>query len=340
MEKRYQVFVSSTYRDLQDERSEVIQALLELDCIPAGMELFPASDETQWELIKRVIDDCDYYIVIIGGRYGSIDADGVSYTEKEFDYAVEKGIPVLIFPIEDPGKIPANKTQISDEAQAKLTAFREKATANRPVKFWISPEDLAGKVSRSLVKETKQRPAEGWVRARYAGDADTLLKLHDRIKELEAAVEAATTQAPAGVEDLAQGADPFVIGYSLPGSPGSARFPTNWFTIIGVVGPLMFDECSEHRMKLAMNDWISRHVPDKRSDILENCFQTIKVQLIALGIIQKSERKRTPSDTQTYWSLTAWGANYVTKLRAVRKTSPPVEGFGLAKYGAIDSSTN
>lgn len=57
MDKRYQVFVSSTYADLQDERQEVMQALLELDCIPAGMELFPAANEDQWTLIKKVIDD-------------------------------------------------------------------------------------------------------------------------------------------------------------------------------------------------------------------------------------------------------------------------------------------
>jgi hypothetical protein len=66
-----------------------MQALLELDCIIAGMELFPASNDDQWTLIKRVIDDCDYYLVIIGGRYGSTDAAGISYTEKEYDSAVE-----------------------------------------------------------------------------------------------------------------------------------------------------------------------------------------------------------------------------------------------------------
>ena len=68
MEKRYQVFVSSTFEDLKIERQEVMQALLELDCIPSGMELFPAADEDQWSLIKRVIDECDYYIVIIAGK--------------------------------------------------------------------------------------------------------------------------------------------------------------------------------------------------------------------------------------------------------------------------------
>ena len=90
MDKRYQVFVSSTYEDLNAERQEVMQALLELDCMPAGMELFPAANDDQWTLIKRVIDDCDYYIVIIGGRYGSIGPEGISYTQMEYAYAVSQ----------------------------------------------------------------------------------------------------------------------------------------------------------------------------------------------------------------------------------------------------------
>ena len=77
MEKRYQVFVSSTYADLKNERSRVIQTLMEMDCIPSGMELFPASDEEQWEFIKRIIDDCDYYLLIIGGKYGKPGPDGL-----------------------------------------------------------------------------------------------------------------------------------------------------------------------------------------------------------------------------------------------------------------------
>lgn len=43
--RKYQVFVSSTYEDLQEHRRHVMQALLELDCFPAGMELFPSSDQ-------------------------------------------------------------------------------------------------------------------------------------------------------------------------------------------------------------------------------------------------------------------------------------------------------
>lgn len=66
---RYQVFVSSTYEDLREERQQVTQAILEMGWFPSGMELFPASDLSQWELIKKVIAESDYYIVIVGGKY-------------------------------------------------------------------------------------------------------------------------------------------------------------------------------------------------------------------------------------------------------------------------------
>src|SRR3989304_7821893 len=111
MDKRYQVFVSSTYEDLREERQEVMQALLELDCIPAGMELFPAASEDQWTLIRRVIDDCDYYIVVIGGRYGSIGPGGISYTPMEYEYALGQNTPVIAFLHKDPGVLAANRTE-------------------------------------------------------------------------------------------------------------------------------------------------------------------------------------------------------------------------------------
>jgi hypothetical protein len=74
VDKRYQVFVSSTFEDLREERAAAISALLQIDCFPAGMELFPAADDDSITLIKSVIEDSDYYLVILGGRYGSLDA--------------------------------------------------------------------------------------------------------------------------------------------------------------------------------------------------------------------------------------------------------------------------
>ena len=68
----YSVFVSSTYEDLREERAAVQKALLQLKCMPIGMELFGSADEETWEFIKRQIDDCDYYVVIVAGNTGPL----------------------------------------------------------------------------------------------------------------------------------------------------------------------------------------------------------------------------------------------------------------------------
>lgn len=91
MKKKYQVFISSTYNDLQEERAAVTQCLLEMNCIPVGMEQFPASNLSQMEYIKMMLDDCDYYILILAGKYGSCDERGIGFTENEYDYALHKG---------------------------------------------------------------------------------------------------------------------------------------------------------------------------------------------------------------------------------------------------------
>ena len=87
-EKRYQVFVSSTSKDLEPERRLVIDALLESSYIPVGMELFSAATESAWPVIERLIDNCDYYIVIVAGRYGTErEGTGKSFTQAEYEYA-------------------------------------------------------------------------------------------------------------------------------------------------------------------------------------------------------------------------------------------------------------
>ena len=155
MDKRYQVFISSTYEDLKEERLEVIQALLELNCIPAGMELFPAADDDQWTLIKQVIDDCDYYIVIIGGRYGSISNTGISYTQMEYEYAIETGKPVISFTHKNPSGISAAKTERTDDGKEKLEEFRN-LVRQKMCKNWETPAELGSVVSRSLIQLVKK----------------------------------------------------------------------------------------------------------------------------------------------------------------------------------------
>jgi hypothetical protein len=164
MLKKYQVFVSSTYTDLKEERAQVIQALLEMKCIPVGMELFPATDTDQLTYIRQEIAESDYYIVIVGGRYGSINPDtGRSYTEDELQIARDLHIPCLAFFREEIDSLPAEKREDDPEKQKKLAAFRDRVL-KKLGKSWTDPKDLAGKVSRSLAQLMQTRPGRGWIR--------------------------------------------------------------------------------------------------------------------------------------------------------------------------------
>lgn len=96
MNKKLQVFVSSTYTDLIEERQAAVEAILDAGHIPAGMELFKAGNESQLKTIYKWIDESDVYMLILGGRYGSVEAkSGKSYTQLEYEYALNKGIPVF-----------------------------------------------------------------------------------------------------------------------------------------------------------------------------------------------------------------------------------------------------
>lgn len=188
MDKRYQVFVSSTYEDLKKEREEVIRALLELDCIPVGMELFPAADDDAWTLIKRVIDDSDYYIVISAGRYGSVHPEtNIGFTEMEYDYALHAGKPALAFLHADRGSIPSDRCENEPRMREKLEAFRDKMR-RKVTKEWNDARDLGAVASRGIVQLMRQKPGVGWIRAdRAASDEAKLenLQLSAEVNRLE-----------------------------------------------------------------------------------------------------------------------------------------------------------
>lgn len=185
MDKRYQVFVSSTYTDLKEERQKVIHALMEMNCIPAGMELFPAADEEQLQFIKRIIDDCDYYLLIIGGRYGSVTDEGISYTEKEYEYALERKIKVIAFLHKNPGQIASDKSEKSLELREKLEQFRSKVVRGRLVKYWQNTEELSRLVASSLMKTIQLYPAVGWVRADKVSNDELLTEINELRKKNE-----------------------------------------------------------------------------------------------------------------------------------------------------------
>lgn len=187
MSKRYQIFVSSTFVDLEEERGKVMKAILNFNCFPAGIELFPAMDEEQFDYIKKIIDDSDYFLLIIAGRYGSVDQNGVSWTEKEYDYAVSRGIPVLAFIHSDYSMLPHNKVDIETNKLKKLEAFKTKVSSGRHYRRWTKSDELASAVVFSLSEVFDYLPRIGWIRANTVdgrdSQNDSILEELERIRE-------------------------------------------------------------------------------------------------------------------------------------------------------------
>lgn len=103
------------------------------------MELFGAANEEQWQIISETIDSSDYYVLIIGQRYGSIIPDGLpdagsSYTEKEFRYAVKKGVPILAFLIDD--NVDVKPRFMDTKNYDKLIEFKDLVKKDRLVEWW------------------------------------------------------------------------------------------------------------------------------------------------------------------------------------------------------------
>lgn len=389
IEKREQVFVSSTFKDLEEERRAVIQTLLEADCIPAGMEMFPASNSQKFDLIKSVIDLCDYYVVIIGGRYGSVDAEAeLSYTEMEYDYAVSKSIPVMGFLHGDAGNIPANKIELDPEMRNRLDSFRQKVE-QRMVKYWKSPDDLGGQVARALIQIRKSEPAVGWIRADQAMTPEVraeLAELRAKVRELTSELGEEKRQQIDGldVSELAQGEEEASLSarieYFMQSQiDADTDYPRNryaaywtvtptWNQIFKHLAPELMDEATEHLMKnslstlclvMSRTDLIGNNddgddeaTGDATGDeedesneeeddtvgrieeahITDESFNDVKVQLVALGLIEQGVKRRNPSNTQNYWRLTDRGHQLILRLRTTRRK--------LVKIGSSDTPTD
>lgn len=174
---RFQIFVSSTYTDLYPVRRKVTEHILSMNHIPAGMEMFSASGQQQWKTIQKAIDNSDYYVLIVGERYGSIsEEDGISYTEKEFNYARSRGIPTLCFLSGDKYTTTRDKRETDTLKIELLENFKKKVLIDQLCDFWEDEDELVRKISAALYKIFVEEPGIGWIRGDVT-DPEALSKL-------------------------------------------------------------------------------------------------------------------------------------------------------------------
>lgn len=183
--KRYQVFLSSTYEDLKDERFAVMESLHLMKCFVAGMEYFPAIDKDQYEYIKKIIDDCDYYLLVLGGRYGTVPpGEDKSYTEKEYDYAVSQGKPVIALLHNNIDSLPSSKCETDETQKQRYANFRKKLKDGRMVDFWRDISELKAKALAAVFAAIEEFPdVPGWIRGDSAANEEILQEINTLRKE-------------------------------------------------------------------------------------------------------------------------------------------------------------
>ncbi|MCA2554059.1 MAG: DUF4062 domain-containing protein [Microcystis sp. M04BS1] len=174
MKKKLQVFISSTYTDLLPERQAAVEAILRAGHIPAGMELFAAGDKSQMEIIKRWIDDSDVFLLILGGRYGSIEPEsGKSYVQIEYEYALSRNKACFAYVIhnDELGRRGQQDYEKFRETQnrAKLEEFRRTLMNGKLVDLWSNADQLKYSINVSLTGTSltdllEEKKLRGWVK--------------------------------------------------------------------------------------------------------------------------------------------------------------------------------
>jgi DNA-binding PadR family transcriptional regulator len=324
MNVKYQIFVSSTYEDLKEEREQVIKAILEMGHIPVGMEMFSAADDEQWKIITRQIDDSDYYVIIAAHRYGSTDPHGLSYTEKEYDYALKKGVPALGFLINESASWSTQKIEKDQSKLLKLNSFKAKIKS-KMVNFWDTKNDLHAKVSIALMKSFTANPRTGWIRANETvGPAVTneLTRLSSENAELRyklnEQIHKSQDDESQKMRDLGNVLISNEVLAYVRQTPNDWGKPihTTLSSIFEIVSVKLVLESSTQEIAsqlalgLSKNTNYYRHWP-----VPENFIVEWIADLSALDLIEPSKKKHALGDNFQYWTLTDLGRRLFKDFR-------------------------
>ena len=334
MAKKHQIFISSTFSDLKAERQAAVEAILTAGHIPAGMELFAAGDESQMDVIKRWIDDSDIYMLILGGRYGSIDPiSKLSYTEIEYSYALEKGKPFF--------SLVLNDKAIDSKAIELESKHREKDNIEKYKSFRVK---VLSKISRLIddckdikigvlesIRQLEGRVSlQGWVRSDSMPNVSPLLNQLSALTNENNEMKSKLKNVPVYYIDedtpIASLEDSISLSITYKLKYGDREKVLNvkltWAEIFGLIAPKLLSIQSDDNIKHYIgNQVVFLNEGEHYSQSLnEQNFQTIKIHLMALNLIEINSATGVP-----FWGLTDLGRKILLKLRSVKKPAEHIE---------------
>lgn len=167
LDRKLQIFVSSTYGDLLPERQMILKTILDAGHIPAGMELFANTGEKVWDVINSWLAASDVVVVLLGASYGSIDPKrGIGYVELEFDTALSLGKRVLCFVLD--GEYLAQKVlehgTFHPTDDPRWVSFYKKLTTGMYCAKPTSVLEFQQALSNAVFSLRSSQHSSGWIR--------------------------------------------------------------------------------------------------------------------------------------------------------------------------------
>ena len=306
--------------------------------------MFSAADEEQWKLIARQIDQSDYYVVIVAHRYGSI-VGKKSYTEKEYDYAIQKGVPVIGFIIDDSAPWPKDKMESDSNKAEALNRFKQKVK-RKPIGFWSVKDELCGKVITSLVKLIATNPRPGWIRTSETVGPEVVSEM-SRLSSENARLSSENAQLKQQLEEslkidnshFSQGEDQIDIAFYfyIDQLKNEDIFRISWDNLFLNIGKIILEKTAESSVMGRIENMIYMSKKDSFSwlgkatsiSIQEGELLKIKTQFIALGYIDIQIITSQPNTNgqfrsldvdRPHWILTSSGKRKFAELLAIRRS--------------------
>jgi len=279
--KKYQIFVSSTYRDLRLERQAAVEAILSMSHIPVGMELFTAGSKSQLEVIKKWVLASDALVLLLGGRFGSIESEtGKSYTQLEYEIAIENSIPVIGIVLSDSlieEKIKSGGTDFAEMDNQKLYKAFRSDVMSRMCKICDDLKDIKLNLITSILEIEREGSLVGWVRGDEVPD---ISEYKAKISLLESEIKK-LRKSPIGA--IASRADEVTMTIKILKSV-KILHPINETGIANKVSSLY--DC----ITLYGNSFVAGIVNSVSSSRIRNFVITkLAPELITMGLVDKSK---------------------------------------------------
>lgn len=311
--KKLQVFVSSTFTDLKMERQAAVEAILTAGHIPAGMELFTAGDESQMTVIKRWIDESDVYLLILGGRYGSLEPTSQkSYTHLEYDYALDQGKPLFAVVVKEShldDKVKQFGREVIETANfQKLSDFRQ-FVCSKTVRFWEDPRDIKIAILEKMDEFSRRDDLSGWVPGTESVDTASLAAEIARLSSENANLREKLDVTKQESEYMGLTFQEVCDELAIPLSKTVFSQPLFSSYLYDTALAFGNDQVTALHFLWVFSDWILRRSPFQHA---QDDFRDELSQLIAYGLVEGSQ--------YTIYGASEVGRRFLMRLRAEHNT--------------------